>query len=786
MNTTAADLQSKFDFVAKFLPHLGAGVSIRRNEYEEILRDTRREDEHQRYDRYHETLKDTHSDLGKLQRYVDFIKTGFFSDGGEWKDKECFSSILKTISVFERRMISFLEDSLHEVRMEVEDSIYNSLKTLYLHKPPRKAVEKVLDFFPDGLSDPYEQEGSAILDVAEHAGTDPSYVKMLLSIDSNQGTLPFLEYLIVPHESDGENADANRVRALKDIKEIGLLEKKEVRNYCCRHSLLQYCDCVRLPKVFDFLCSCDPYALLLDFWKEKPFITRGSLWDISKVTLYLEAGFKYWPEIGGLLFLKNAEGTTVLDDAFETYGEKKVMKVLQNILSRRGDFGNFPILHHVYVKSPKYKDLFLRHFPWAYSLLDYSGRTLHQAVLALGSAEMKADTCETLTNIELQEKDPITSLYPFAAVAEDMQLCFTLLRRNPSVLDEESRHVVSQKKRKRLNFADEDYEDSLPGMALKLVVDYLRPSDVLSCAQTCKEWNVSIDDDVWSGIARRINRTSCQVIEHAGTGNITYKDMAMAFLKKELPVWKVPEMPQPLEADDVIFVIEIRQDWKYGCEKTLLGSYSCLLSNLQGAKNMEVHFRNCSETGAHIVIPADDVRQHVLQEINSFRKDPRSNFVPIYAFHRLEMKTFLLQKSTGRSIVLHDFAPVGKYFREGIPVPTIEGRRFCQSIDYFSGIPRTHEELVKRENFCEFNNSIHDGEGYFFQSLSLTLAVVPQPQTGTENLEPPKTAEQLRKEISELSLPLEYMIVNDSIELEFSGFDDDEELLSFLRKLPWQ
>ena len=175
------------------------------------------------------------------------------------------------------------------------------------------------------------------------------------------------------------------------------------------------------------------------------------------MAVYLEAGFKYWPEIGGLLFLKNAKGTSVLDDAFEIYGEKKVMEVLENILSKRSDF---PILHHVYAKSPKYKDLFHKRFRHAYSLQDHSGRTLYQSILASGTAEMKAtfsDMVLCVADIQLQEKDPITTLHPFAAVADDIQLCFTLLRHNPSVLDEESRHVVSQKKRKRLNFPDEEY-----------------------------------------------------------------------------------------------------------------------------------------------------------------------------------------------------------------------------------------------------------------------------------------------------------------------------------------
>lgn len=100
--------------------------------------------------------------------------------------------------------------------------------------------------------------------------------------------------------------------ALQDAKEMGFLEKERIRKGSFRRrfgmSLLECCNYVRLPKVFDFLCSCDPYSILLDFWKDTPFTThfpwlpqKGSLWDISKVTVYFEAGFKYWPEIGGIV-----------------------------------------------------------------------------------------------------------------------------------------------------------------------------------------------------------------------------------------------------------------------------------------------------------------------------------------------------------------------------------------------------------------------------------------------------------------------------------------------------
>lgn len=428
----ATDLQNSFDLVKKLLPHLGACISIL-DEYKEKEKL-----------RFQNSWEDIAPGFSELQRFVALLRNDFFSDE-EGINKEFTSTVLRTIDTFNLCFFGGLNQALSEIKDNVKDGFHDSLTTLHLHKPSRTVVEKVVEICPDALYSRYEDEPSVITCAAKHAGADPSYVKMLLSI---HGYGPYiLEFLLKPDESDGANADRNRVIALQDLKEMGFLKKKHIRNIDPWTSSLEYCDCVRLPKVFDFLCSCDPYALL-DFWEDKPFESFDSLWNVSKVALHLEAGFKYWPEIGGLLFLENTKGTSVLDNAFEIYGETKIMKVLQTILSKRCDF---PILHHVFVKSPKHKDLFHRHFPWATCLRDHSGRTLYQSILASGTTEMKAafsDMVLCVADIQLQEKDPVTRLHPFAAVTENLDLCFKLLRHNPSVLNEESRHVVSLKKRK--------------------------------------------------------------------------------------------------------------------------------------------------------------------------------------------------------------------------------------------------------------------------------------------------------------------------------------------------
>ena len=143
---------------------------------------------------------------------------------------------------------------------------------------------------------------------------------------------------------------------------------------------------------------------------------------------------------------------SVLDYALETFGEAKISKLLRDLLSPKRDF---PILHHVFVKAQKHKKLFLRWFPWAYHLRDHNGRTLQQDVIAKARHTIKDDEYffATLTETQLKEKDPVTKLHLFAASAEgkraDLNMCFHLLSRQPSVLETSRRAGFVTNKRKR-------------------------------------------------------------------------------------------------------------------------------------------------------------------------------------------------------------------------------------------------------------------------------------------------------------------------------------------------
>ena len=194
--------------------------------------------------------------------------------------------------------------------------------------------------------------------------------------------------------------------------------------------------------------------------------------DLEHFQAVLEVLLEKYPKQAGYLFQKNDEGVTAFekitrinedsdDDEEEDVDvdiEKEKMQALNSILSPQC---NVPILHHALVAVPKHRDLFQKWFPWAYNLRDHNRRSLHQAILAAGNecVEKNISIFASMSDDQIRTKDPVTTLYPFAAVASgddgDLQKTFYLLRRQPCVLDPWStvvrrpRRSTKGKKRKR-------------------------------------------------------------------------------------------------------------------------------------------------------------------------------------------------------------------------------------------------------------------------------------------------------------------------------------------------
>ncbi|GFH57180.1 hypothetical protein CTEN210_13656 [Chaetoceros tenuissimus] len=417
-----------------------------------------------------------------LQSNLDFIKSIYFYE--EWKDEECRGDILEAIE---------------ECNEKIEEALGKSMHRLCKHRPSVEAVEKVVKKFPSTLSyednywmlpietcatneitseDTYNNNGIEYVPILAKEGMKhkvggedarggllkaPTYIINIL-----QGIVSLGEY-DGPYLDSDDNDDEKRVNVLKELRQKGLLLKTDIQKY----SLLQFACHTKDTKRFEYLVQWEPDALVnTKYWDEfmvnSRFIRRDeprlplihcflqtSDFDILKNLL--EAGFRHFPNNGGLLFIENDEGTTAFDAACANCGTEECMNMLRDILSPSCDY---PILHYALIKAPQHKDIFMEKFPWAYQLKDHNGRSLQQAILAAGPDVMNANKIlfATLTDDQIRSKDPITTLYPFAAMAvgehADLEKVFYLLRQHPSVLDQHANSDSSILSRKRRRSAD--------------------------------------------------------------------------------------------------------------------------------------------------------------------------------------------------------------------------------------------------------------------------------------------------------------------------------------------
>ena len=400
--------------------------------------------------------------ISTFQSKLDFIKSLYLLK--EWKDEKCRETILEAIE---------------EANEKIEKAFGRSLCMVWDHKPCIEAVEKVAKKFPSTLSYRDDYRGRIPIQWAALSRNGYGYVPILakegvkhkvggedgrgglLNVDRHENRgLNTLQWLVAACIGDEEEQDAKKVDVLKELRKSGLLKKKDVQE----QHLLEF-SCWRISEMrFEYLVNWDPDALIETRGRGRhrnvPLIhCMSSLPEETKVKeetlmMALKAGFQYHPHIGGLLFVKDDEGNTAFDALCDKQGTERVMSVLHQILSPNCDY---PILHHVLVKAPQHGELFMDKFPWAYQLKDHNGRSLHQAVLAAGPDVMNANKqlFASLLDEQIQEKDPVTTLFPFAAMSvgehADLDQCFYLLRRHPSVLEKRSRASVSGrcKKRKR-------------------------------------------------------------------------------------------------------------------------------------------------------------------------------------------------------------------------------------------------------------------------------------------------------------------------------------------------
>ena len=136
---------------------------------------------------------------------------------------------------------------------------------------------------------------------------------------------------------------------------------------------------------------------------------------IAKFAMMLKAGMKHYPEHLGFLFRKNSDGKTACETAFTKYGKDETFKAIQECIPADADH---PILHHVTKHTPQYLNAFTMRYPSAIYLRDEKQRAFHHVALSSGT-NFKTDAIFILRmrDDEIEERDPVTDLYPFAIAA---------------------------------------------------------------------------------------------------------------------------------------------------------------------------------------------------------------------------------------------------------------------------------------------------------------------------------------------------------------------------------
>ena len=259
-----------------------------------------------------------------------------------------------------------------------------------------------------------------------------------------------------PTDSDSFNAlhqlanfedDSDNLVVMKKLRESRLFLKEDVTQY----QLLYWSRYPESKERFDYVLAWDPEALKKTQFKGNPLLQAFR--RIENFATILKAGMKHYPDHLGFLFQKNTDGKTACQVAFEKYGKDETFKVIQEcILSD----DNYPVLHHVTMHAPQYMNDFSKHYPSAVFLRDEQGRCLHHVALSSGT-NLNAEALFVLrmSDEEIEERDPVTGLYPFAIAASaekpDLSTIYCVLRRNPSLFERRSRSkpVKARKKRKR-------------------------------------------------------------------------------------------------------------------------------------------------------------------------------------------------------------------------------------------------------------------------------------------------------------------------------------------------
>ncbi|GFH46511.1 hypothetical protein CTEN210_02985 [Chaetoceros tenuissimus] len=368
---------------------------------------------------------------------------------GDWKDEACLKDLMRMVKSTKKQLVDAFGQSLHR---------------LVQSKPNESTVETVVKIFPDAMKVQNKKKRLPIQSCLWYTSSALKYIPMLARegmkhnvggeesrgglLTSDPSSNPRLNTLQLAVNMNGESGtivfDAGIVKVLESLKKGDLLKREDITE----HNLISYGAWKCCPMRFKYLLQLDPESISSFVKNEKTFMQLVISRELDNFKAILKVTLELYPEQAGYLFQKDTDGQqTAVERAIQKYGEKEMMTALHEIISPSK---RFPILHHALVHAPQKQVLFMKWFPWAYNLRDHNNRSLIQAILAAGAKVVNEHLTvfASMSDEQICEKDPVTTLYPFAAVASgedsDLEKTFYLLRRQPGVLDRSETRIAEQ------------------------------------------------------------------------------------------------------------------------------------------------------------------------------------------------------------------------------------------------------------------------------------------------------------------------------------------------------
>jgi len=355
-------------------------------------------------------------------------------------------------------MQCFMDDGIKKLIEACETTIKNTREApqFFLHdlgniEPPPdiEDVKKVIDMYPETLNDknidgllPIQsailpKNGGGIKYIAllaeEASKREVGFERGGLLLPVPLKRICVLDCLVRLVKGGKTLYDELCEQALKEIHEAGLLMDEDFD----RFSWASACGSNNSGtlKRLNFLFGLYPKQLSVSSRGNLPIHIAAHSGSIEKFALAVKIGMEHHSKEFAFLFEKNAKGERTIALAIRKKGRKRTLRIIQKYIPPSA---NYPILHSIYNYTPGLVDDFLWYVN-SMDLRDAEGRLILH-IVAKNNAILPAPVLMRLNANKqwLEEKDPVTNLYPFMLSAsgknKDLTMIYELLTSCPDVI----------------------------------------------------------------------------------------------------------------------------------------------------------------------------------------------------------------------------------------------------------------------------------------------------------------------------------------------------------------